>query len=62
VSKVVILNAGGEDKEVIWYVVLLEANNALLRVDAGYFAQENVDVILATEYGSERTRNFIRGK
>jgi hypothetical protein len=24
-----------------------------------HFAQENVDVILATEYGPERTRNFV---
>src|SRR5882724_8063485 len=38
VSKVVILNAGGENKEIIWYVALLKANNALLRIDAGYFA------------------------
>src|SRR5262249_40618331 len=59
VSKVVILNAGGEDKEIIWYVVLLQANNALLCIDTGYFAQENVDVVLAAKYGSERTRNFV---
>src|SRR5437660_2920300 len=32
VSKVVILDAGGEDKEIIWDVVLLKANNALLRI------------------------------
>jgi hypothetical protein len=38
VSEVVIPNAGGENKEIIWYVVLLEANNALLCIDAGYFA------------------------
>src|SRR5205823_5647337 len=59
VSKVVILNAGSEDKEIIWYVVLLKANNALLRIDAGHCAQENVDVVLAAEYGPERTRNFV---
>jgi hypothetical protein len=59
VSKVVILNAGGEDKEIVWYVVLLKANNALLRIDAGHFAKENVDVVLAAEYGPERTRNFV---
>src|SRR5215472_17314336 len=29
VSKVVILNAGGEDEEIVWYLALLEANNAL---------------------------------
>src|SRR4029450_4199149 len=51
VSKVVILNAGGEDKEIICYVVLLEANKALLRIDACHFAQENVDVFLAAEDG-----------
>src|SRR5262249_53370896 len=59
VSKVVILNAGGEDKEIVWYVVLLKANNALLRIDAGHFAQENVDVFLAAEYRPERTRNLV---
>src|SRR5215470_8782043 len=59
VSKVVILNARGEDKEIIWDVVLFKANNALLRIDASHFAQENVDVVLATEYGPERTRNFV---
>src|SRR5439155_6207085 len=59
VSKVVILNAGGEDKEIVWYVVLLKTNNALLRIDTGQFAQENVDVVLAAEYGPERTRNFV---
>src|SRR5215475_3395681 len=45
VSKIVILNAGGEYKEIIWYVVLLEAYNALVRVDDSDFAQENVDII-----------------
>src|SRR6266516_7988938 len=59
VSKVVILNAGGEDKEIVWYVVLLKANNALLCIDAGHFAQENVDVVLPAENGPERTRNFV---
>src|SRR5205823_1506876 len=59
VPKVVIPNAGGEDTEIVWYVVLLKANNALLRIDAGHFAQENVDVVLATENGPERTRNFV---
>src|SRR5882724_10302032 len=59
VSKVVILNAGGENKEIVWYVVLFKANNALLYIDAGHFAQENVDVVLAAEYGPERTRNFV---
>src|SRR5438874_4297758 len=59
VSKVVILNAGGEDKEIVWYVVLLKANNTLLRIDAGHFAQENVDVVLAAEDGPEWTRNFV---
>jgi len=59
VSKVVILNTGGEDKEIIWYILPLKANNALLRIDAGYFAEENVDVVLAAEYGPERTRNFV---
>src|SRR5438876_9255758 len=59
VSKVVILNAGGEDKEIVWYVVLLKANNALLRIDTGHFAQENVDVVLAAEDGPEWTRNFV---
>jgi hypothetical protein len=59
VSKIVILNAGGEDKEVVCYVVLLKANNALQRIDAGHFAQKNVDVVLAAENGPERTRNFI---
>src|SRR5215510_10672119 len=53
VSKVVILNAGSEDKEIIWYVVLSKTNNALLRIDAGYFAQENFDVVLAAKYGPE---------
>ena len=38
VPKVVILNAGGEDKEIVWYVVLLKANNALLRIDTRHFA------------------------
>src|SRR5215472_8895685 len=59
VSKVVILNAGGEDEEIVWYLALLEANNALLRINAGDFAQENVDVVLAAENGPERTRNFV---
>jgi hypothetical protein len=59
VSKVVILNAGGEDKEIVWYVVLLKANNALLRIDADYFAWENVDVVLAAQYGPEGTGNFV---
>src|SRR4029453_17995782 len=49
VSKVVILNAGGEDKEIVWYVVLFKANNPLLRIDASYFAKENVDVTLSAE-------------
>jgi hypothetical protein len=51
VSKVVILNTSGEDKEIIWYVVLLKPNNALLRIDSCYFAQENIDVVLAAEDG-----------
>jgi hypothetical protein len=38
VSKVVILNAGGEDEEIVWYVVLLKANNAPLRIDTGDLA------------------------
>src|SRR5438067_294185 len=59
VSKVVILNASGEDKEIVWYVVVLKTIIALLRIDAGHFAQENVDVVLAAEYGPERTRNFV---
>src|SRR5215510_4565074 len=59
VSKVVVLNAGGEDKEIVWYVVLLKANNALLRIDAGHFSQESVDIVLAAKYGSKRTRNFV---
>src|SRR5260370_42493405 len=58
-SKVVILNAGAEDKEIVRYVVLLKANNALLCIDAGHFAQENVDVVVAAKYGPERTRNFF---
>jgi hypothetical protein len=59
VSKVVILNAGCEDKEIVWYVVLFKANNALLRIDTRHFAQENVDVTLSAEYRPERTRNFV---
>src|SRR5438552_18658083 len=59
VSKVVIPNAGGEDKEIVWYVVPLKANNALLRIDTGHFAQQNVDAFLAAEYRPERTRNFV---
>src|SRR5262249_15904596 len=62
VSKIVILNAGGEDKEIVRYGVVLKENNALLRIDAGHFAQENVDVVLPTEYGPERTGNFVRRK
>ncbi len=38
---------------------MLKANNALLRIDASHFAQENVDVVSATEYRPERTRNFV---
>src|SRR5437667_10962397 len=37
VSKVVILYAGGEDKAIVWYDVLLKANNAHLRIDTGHF-------------------------
>jgi hypothetical protein len=59
VSKIVILNARGENQEIIWYVVLLKVNNALLRIDAGHFVQENVDVVLAAEDGPERTRDFV---
>jgi hypothetical protein len=58
VSKVVILNAGGR-MEIVWYVVMLKANNALLRIDTRHFAQENVDVTLSAEYRPERTRNFV---
>src|SRR5215831_7210216 len=59
VSKVVILNTRGEDKEIVWYVVLLKANNALLHIDSGHLAQKNVDVVLTTENGPEWTRNFV---
>src|SRR5215471_11600588 len=58
-SKVIILNAGGEDKKIIWYVLPLEANNALLGIDAGHFAQDNLGVVLSAEDGPERTRNFV---
>jgi hypothetical protein len=59
VSKVVVLNAGGEDKEIVWYDVLLKVNNALPHINALRFAQQNVHVFLATEYGPERTGNFV---
>ena len=58
-SKVVILNTGGEDKEISIVHFAAQANNALLRIEAGYFAEENVDVVLAAEYRPEWTRNFV---
>src|SRR5215469_5634490 len=59
VPKVVVLNAGGENKEIIWHFVLLDANDSLLRIDAAHFAQKNIDIALAVEDRSQRAGNFV---
>src|SRR5215472_13401543 len=62
VAKIVVLGAGGKDKEVIGYFVLLEPNDSLLDVYAGDLVQKNVDIVLAAEYGPQRAGNFICGQ
>jgi len=59
VPKVVVLNAGGENKEIIWHFVLLDANDSLLRIDAAHFAQKNIDIALAVEDRPQRAGNFV---
>src|ERR1700683_3274241 len=62
VAEVVVLNAGGQDEEIVGQLMLGEVDEALGAVDASDFALEDFDVALAAEDGAERTGDLIGRK
>ena len=62
VPKVVVLDAGGEDEVVVRHVAPAQMNEALAGVDARYFIEKDLDVLLTTEDGTQRAGDFIRGE
>ncbi len=61
-SKVVVLNAGGKDEEVVREVMLRQVDPARLRIDADHLVQQHLDVALPAQDGPQRPGNLIGGE
>jgi hypothetical protein len=48
-TKIVVLNAGGEDEEVVRQFPLLQMNEPLIRVDTRDFVQQDLNICLLAE-------------
>ena len=62
VTEVVVLNAGGEDEEIVGQLVLLQVDEAAGGVDAGDFVLEHFDIALPAEDGAQRTGDLVGGE
>ena len=58
-SKIVVLDAGRDDKEVVRQVASSQVNDALVWVDACYLIQKDMNVFPMTEDGTQRARDFV---
>ena len=59
VAEIVILNAGSDDQEIVRQFIFFEPNPALLRVDAGNFFQQHINIALQAQDRAQWPRNFV---
>src|ERR1700761_7938778 len=62
VAEVVVVDAGGEDQKVVGHVAILQAHQAIRRVNADDFIHEYFYVAVLAEDAAERDGDFVRGE
>jgi hypothetical protein len=59
VAEIVVLNAGGDDQEIVGQFIFFEPNPALLRIDAGNFFHQHFNIALPAQDRAQWPRNFV---